>query len=147
MMQLSPAGLARLKTFEGTVLHSYQDRGGVWTIGTGHTGPDVGPNTVWTQAQADHSLRIDVQWAEAAVNSRVTMPLEQGEFDAVCSLCFNIGEGAFAASTLLRLLNQGEYDCAARQFRRWSLVDGEVSQGLLNRRTAEADMFEEARYA
>lgn len=78
---------------------------------------------------------------ENEVNNDVTVPLTQNQFDALVSLCFNIGVTAFRDSTLLNLLNAGDYNGAAAQFSVWININGAVSQGLVNRRNAEKDLF------
>lgn len=140
-MNLSPAGLSAIKQYESCRLTAYQDTGGVWTIGYGHTGPEVHQGLVWTQDQADAALLRDTASAQAAVRGNVSVPLTQGQYDALTSLVMNIGTGAFARSTLLRLLNQGNYRGAADQFLRWNMDNGHVVPGLTNRRMAERKMF------
>jgi len=140
-MQYSKTGEALTEQFEGCRLVAYQDVKGVWTIGWGHTGPDVHPGLVWTQGQADDQLLVDMGHAEHAVNQLVTVALTQGEFDALCDFAYNCGIGALEGSTLLRLLNAGDYSGAATQFDRWSHASGKVVAGLLRRREAETSEF------
>lgn len=141
-MKTSQAGLDFIERFEGLKLTAYQCPAGIWTIGYGHTG-GVQPNTTITAATAAQYLAEDVTGAELAVE-RFVLPhihLAQGQFDALVSLVYNIGAGAFHSSTLLLLLNQGRYDEAANQFLVWDHVGGVVSPGLLRRRMAEHAMF------
>ena len=152
-MQISEAGLELLKEHEGLVLHAYPDPGSVdgnpWTIGYGHT-RGVKRGDVCTAEQADAWLREDVQAAEAAVERLVKVPLTQGQFDALVSFVFNLGadEDADTAaeglgdSTLLRKLNAGDYEGAARQFPLWNKNDGRVMAGLTRRRLHEQRLFE-----
>lgn len=142
-MKLSEKGFELIKGFEGCRLKAYQDGGGVWTIGYGatlgvHEGMEI------TQEQADELLRRDVRGAEKCLNSSVAVPLTEGEADACISLIFNIGCHAWRTSTLLRLLNDSDYDGAAAQFKRWNKDNGQVVAGLVNRRAAEAERFEES---
>lgn len=95
-----------------------------------------------TQQQADDYLRRDVRQFERAVARQVRVPLTQGQFDALVSFAFNLGEGALAQSTLLRLLNAGDYAGAAAQFDRWNKAGGRVLPGLVRRRAAERALFE-----
>ncbi|MFK7888037.1 MAG: LysM peptidoglycan-binding domain-containing protein [Gammaproteobacteria bacterium] len=139
-LSLSQDGVDLIKSFEGLRLNSYQDSGGVWTIGYGHTS-GVGPGQTITQAQADSFLRQDVQWAENAVRDNVDVPLTQNQFDALVSFTFNVGAGAFAGSTLLRNLNAGDYAGAQEQFGRWVNADGQRLEGLVRRRGDEAALF------
>src|SRR5271165_5063255 len=100
-MTYSEAGLELTKRFEGLRLKAYQDDGGVWTIGYGHTGKDVKPRMTITEAKADDLLRSDVHTAVDAVSRLVTVPLTQGQFDALVDFVFNLGPTKFAGSTLL----------------------------------------------
>lgn len=141
MMQISKAGLDLIKQFEGLYLKAYRCPAGVPTIGYGHTAGVAMGQTI-TQQQADDYLRRDVRQFERAVARQVRVPLAQGQFDALVSFTFNLGEGALAQSTLLRLLNDGDYTGAAAQFDRWNKAGGRVLQGLVRRRAAERALFE-----
>ena len=141
MMQISKAGLDLIKQFEGLYLKAYRCPAGVPTIGYGHTAGVAMGQTI-TQQQADDYLRRDVRQFERAVARLVTVPLTQGQFDALVSFAFNLGEGALAQSTLLRLLNTGDYAGAAAQFDRWNKAGGRVLPGLVRRRAAERALFE-----
>lgn len=142
MMQISKAGLDLIKQFEGLYLKAYRCPAGVPTIGYGHTAGVAMGQTI-TQQQADDYLRRDVRQFERAVSRLVRVPLTQGQFDALVSFAFNLGEGALAQSTLLRLLNAGDYAGAAAQFDRWNKAAGRVLPGLVRRRAAERALFEE----
>lgn len=140
-MNLSLAGLALLKQHEGLSLTPYKDAAGLWTIGYGHL---LKGGEWWdqiTEAQASSLLADDVGTAEDAVNSLVKVPLNQAQFDALVSFVYNIGVGAFRRSTLLRLLNAGDYAGAAMQFPLWRKAGGKIVQGLVNRRAAEVALF------
>jgi lysozyme len=141
-MEYSQSGESITKQFESCSLTAYQDIKGVWTIGWGHTGPEVIEGLVWTQAQADAQLLVDIQWAADCVNQSITVALTQPEFDALVDLCFNIGCGNFSGSTLVRLLNRGDYAEAANQFDLWDHAGGQVVAGLLRRRQAETNEFQ-----
>ena len=140
-MEYSHDGLCLTKGFESCRLTAYQDIKGVWTIGWGHTGTDVVPGLTITQEQADALLLHDVQNAVNHVNHLVTVDLTQGEFDALVDFAFNCGCGAFAGSTMLKLLNAGDYHGASEQFERWDKAGGKVVAGLLRRRLAEEKEF------
>lgn len=129
------------KGFEQCRLTSYQDSGGIWTRGWGHTGPEVGPGQIITQEQADADLNADEQKAVACVNDAVQVILTQHEFDALVDFTFNDGCEAFRASTLLKLLNTGDYAGAANELLKWDHVAGRVLAGLLKRRTEEMNEF------
>jgi lysozyme len=139
-MTYSNNGLALTQHFEGCVLESYQDITGVWTIGYGHTS-GVTPGMTCTQEQATQWLSEDVQGAVYAVNTMVTVPLNQNQFDALVDFTFNLGSGNLKSSTLLRLLNAGNYDGAAAQFPLWNHAGGVVVPGLTTRRDAEMKLF------
>lgn len=140
-LNTSPAGRAFIEEDEGVVLRAYHDVVGVLTIGYGHTGTDVHEGMVWTQQQADQALEHDLAVAERCVNTHVHVPLTQDQFDALISLTFNIGVGAFVHSTLLMLLNRRDYPGAANQFLQWDRAKGQIVPGLLRRRTAERTLF------
>lgn len=139
-MVYSGPGVLLTKKWESLRLKAYQDSGGVWTCGYGHT-QGVGPSTVCTETLAESWLRQDTQNAVNAINNLVTIDLTQNEFDALVDFVFNVGVGNFAKSTLLILLNQGKYTEAAAQFQRWKYVKGVVVAGLLNRRNDESTLF------
>ena len=137
----SEAGLALTKGFEGLRLEAYRDSGGVWTVGYGHTGPDLLAGMKISQADADMMLRADVSAAVACVNGAVEEEISQAQFDALVDFCFNVGRGAFVRSSLLKYVNQGEFAIAGQQFLMWVNVDGKRCEGLVKRRQAERAMF------
>lgn len=138
---MSSAGLALTKSFEGLRLKAYQDGAGIWTIGYGHTGPEVHAGLVWTEEQASVALLADMGEAQACVNKSVTFAIAQHQFDALADFCFNCGRGNFVNSTLLRKVNAGDIVGAAAQFSLWVHAAGDVEPGLVLRRKAEAAMF------
>jgi lysozyme len=127
--------------FEGLRLTAYQDSVGVWTIGWGHTGPDVRPGLTITRAQAESLLRQDLGRFERGVAGLVKVPLSSNQFSALVSFSFNVGLGALGSSTLLRVLNQGNYTGAADQFSVWNKAGGKTLEGLVRRRAAERALF------
>ena len=142
-MRISHAGLDAIKHHEGLRLTAYPDPasgGDPWTIGYGHT-RNVERGQTITKEQAEQFLREDLAWVETCIDRNVVAPLTQGQYDALCSLIFNIGQAAFTKSTLMRLLNQRDYAGAADQFARWNIAAGQVNLGLTNRRAAERAMF------
>jgi len=133
-----------IKEWEQLRLEAYMPtKNDVPTIGWGHT-KDVKMGDVITEEQAQKFLDEDVAWAVRAVNREVTVGLTQNQFDALVSFTFNVGEGAFSKSTLLRKLNAGDYAGAAEQFPRWNKQAGKVLRGLTRRRANEMHMFLEA---
>lgn len=139
-MEYSRKGLALTEGFEGCRLVAYQDSGGVWTIGFGHT-RDVNPGDTCTELQALAWLLQDTQFAVDAVNRLVTVQLNQSEFDALVDFVFNCGTGNFSRSTMLKLLNEGQFQAAADELEKWDIAGGQVVAGLLRRRVAEHDEF------
>lgn len=138
-------GLDLLRQSEGLRLQAYPDpgtRGAPWTIGYGHTGPEVQAGLAIDSAQAEVWLQKDLARAEGAVKRLVQVPLTQGQFNALVDFAFNLGEGNLARSTLLRRLNQGDYAGAKREFQRWIYSAGQVLDGLVTRRQREADLFD-----
>ena len=140
-MQTSATGIAMIQRFEGLSLTAYQDVVGVWTIGYGHTGHDVQPGMSISQAQAQSLLQTDLAYFEGGVGGLVKVPLNQYEFDALVSFSYNLGLGNLQSSTLLRVLNTGNYASAAMQFPNWNLAGGKVQTGLVARRAAEQQLF------
>lgn len=133
-----------IRSKEGLSLKAYPDPGtggAPWTIGYGHTGPEVHPGMVITREEADNLLRQDAERVSAQVQNMVTAPLTQNEFDALVCFVYNVGIGNFAKSTMLRKLNQQDYDGAANEFDRWTRAAGHVLPGLVARRQEEKDLF------
>lgn len=139
-MEYSKKGLALTEQFEGCSLVAYQDIVGVWTIGYGHT-RSVKAGDVCTREQAEAWLQQDIADAVQFVNDHVTVPLTQGQFDALVDFVFNLGDGAFQSSTLLKLINAGDMEAATNEFEKWSHAGGKVVAGLLRRRQAEKEEF------
>src|SRR6185437_16618637 len=135
-MVYSATGRALTEHCEGLRTTAYQDSVGVWTIGYGHTN-GVHPGMVCDQDQADQWLAEDIQGAEYVVNKVVTAPLNQNQFDALVDFVFNLGSGNFQSSTLLKLLNQGDYAGASAEFPKWNHAGGRELAGLTVRRLAE----------
>lgn len=142
-MKMSDAGIDLVCHYEGCRLTSYPDPatgGDPWTIGYGST-RNVHPGMTITIDEAKRRLREDLEDAEQAVTRLVTSPLDQSQFDALVSLVFNIGEGNFSRSTLLKKLNAHDYLGAAAQFLVWNKANHKVMLGLTRRRAAERDHF------
>lgn len=139
----SASGIDLICSFEGLKLNAYDDGVGVWTIGYGTTvinGVKVKKGDTCTVEQAKSYMASDLKKFEAAVN-KVTVALNQNQFDALVSLAYNIGTSAFANSTLLKKLNSGDYKGAAAQFDVWVKAGGKRMQGLVNRRATEKALF------
>ena len=143
-MNISDSGIKFLKDREGYSATAYKDSGGVWTIGHGTikiAGVPVYEGDSCTPEQAEQYMRNDLQWAEAAVNRLVKVSLYQSQYDALVSFVYNVGQGGFTTSTLLRKLNEAKYRDAAEEFLRWNRAGGKPVQGLTNRRVAEKELF------
>lgn len=164
-MRLSSKGLDLIKQFEGYhekqpdgSCKSYPCPAGVYTCGWGCT-EGVGPLTHWSQAEATEALANEMRKHEQAIERMVKVPLSQGQFDALVSLCYNIGAGNVGKSALLKHLNAKDYARAASHFSdfKYSRVKGSTAKlykvpdgtkivlaGLVTRRAAEATLFLEA---
>lgn len=146
-MKLSPDGLRLIKSFEGYLTKqpdgscvAYLCPAGVATLGWGCTeGVKLGMR--WTEAEATDALMRELAKFEAGVARLVTVDLNQHEFDALVSLTYNIGLGAFQRSSVLRKLNAGDRDGAAKAFHLWNKGGGRVLKGLVSRRQREAALF------
>jgi len=134
-----------VKQFEGLKLDAYLDQAGVPTIGYGHTGPEVKIGMRIDMAEAERLFAQDLSKFEDVVRDTVKVSLTENQAAALTSLAYNIGEGAFKGSTLVKLLNLGDYEAAANEFDKWTkvTVDGlkQTSQGLVNRRNLEEAVF------
>ena len=151
-------GIALVKRFEGCAkrradgrFEAYPDPGTgaePWTIGWGATGVDgpggrIGPGTVWTQAQCDARLEIDLaRYAAEVAVALGDAPTTQAQFDAMVSFHYNTG--AIARATLTRKHRAGDYAGAAREFDRWCYAGGRVMKGLARRRDAESALYRSA---
>ena len=140
-MEISQEGLSLIKKFEGCELEAYKCAAGVWTIGYGSTN-NVNEGMEISQERADMLLLEDVEVFEESVNKLVEAPLEQNQFDALVSWTFNLGSTNLKNSTLLKVLNDKDYDGVPAQIKRWNKAGGKVLQGLIRRREAEALLFE-----
>lgn len=141
---INQTGLDLIKQWEGFREEAYLDGGGVWTVGYGHTSDQalkVSKGTRVSEEAAEELLLYDISEASTAVGVYVTVPLTAHQRDSLISFVFNVGAGAFKSSTLLRLLNQGDYDAVPVQLLRWVFDNGERVTGLANRRTAEAALW------
>jgi len=150
-VKISEDGINLVKKFEGLhrvqpdgMVSAYRCPAGKYTCGWGAT-RGVRSGTKWTKEYCEMRLIEDLAEHSKAVKKYVQVPLSQGQFDALTSFVFNLGEGNFRSSSLLRLLNQGKYDDVPEQIMRWNKarVDGKLTplKGLTRRRAAEAAIF------
>lgn len=134
--------------FEGFRGSPYLCTGKKWTIGIGTT---VYPNGKPVRP-SDHPITFAKAWGMMSgqvgtfakqVDALVKVPLQQCMFDALVSFAYNVGAGekGLGGSTLLRLLNDGDYLVASGEFARWNKSGGEVTDGLVRRREAERLLF------
>ena len=140
-MYISKEGIDLVKKFEGCKLEAYQCAAGVWTIGYGST-HGVQKGDVWSQEKAEVMLIDELEEYGKYVEELVTLPLNQCQFDALTSWTFNLGPSNLKSSTMLQVLNQGDYEGVPYQIKRWNKVNGQVNDGLIRRREAEALLFE-----
>ena len=140
-MKCSQEGLALIKKFEGCRLESYRCSANVLTIGYGHTG-GVLETDVITQDDADRLLEQDIAKFEKYVNVNVAVELNQNQFDALVAWTFNLGVGNLRQSTMLRKLNEGDYQSVPSEMNRWNKAGGKTLDGLIRRRKAEGLLFE-----
>jgi len=140
-MRTSENGLALIRQAEGLRLRAYKCPAGVWTIGYGTTA-GVKEDQIITRERAEELLRDDVKRFEDQVLRLVKVQLTQGQLDALVSFTYNLGAANLGNSTLLRLLNAGDYKGAAAQFDRWTKAGGKELPGLVKRRAAERALFE-----
>lgn len=135
-LALSASALVAIATWEGYKENAYTDIVGIWTIGFGTT-DGVKPGHKTDPVAALNRKLSDVQKFEGAIKQCVVVPLHQYEYDSYLSLAYNIGPTAFCNSTLVRKLNQQDYDGACKEILRWNRAGGQVVKGLDNRRKAE----------
>ena len=143
---MTDEGLDLIKLYEGYSSSPYLCPANHWTIGYGaiwgmddkrvtEDHPDI------NEDQADYLLRRDVKKSEMAVLRHIRVPLEDGQFNALCSFVFNLGSGALQSSTLRRKINRGDYIGASNEFPRWVYAGGRKLKGLVRRREHERLMF------
>ena len=141
---VSDVGLRLIEMFEGLSLDPYNDPVGHCTVGYGHLlhhGNCDGSEATISREEARRLLRGDAGSAGRSVDGGITVALNQAQFDALVSFVFNVGSGAFAESTLRRLLNQGSYEEVPAQLNRWVHAEGGVLPGLVRRRRVEGRLF------
>ncbi len=169
-MKLSEEGFKFIAREEAVRTKVYQDAAGKPTIGIGHLltpdevesgvlvieGEEIPYQGGITEEQAYALFRQDLARFEKAVNDSVEVPLKQNQFDTLVSFCFNVGAGrpggagkkplGFRGSTLLRLLNQGDYDAVPGELAKWTISGGRRVKGLVRRRAREAAVWQKADY-
>jgi lysozyme len=163
-MAVNTATIELIKRNEGCVLYAYPDPatgGDPWTIGYGHTGPDVYPGLRITQEQAEALLRKDLEKFEQGVAHGLKRPANPNQFGAMVSLAYNVGLGfypqgeglkpthkdhpkgtGFRSSSVRRYHNEGNYARAAASFAAWNKAAGKVMAGLTRRRGEERALYQ-----
>lgn len=139
-MKTSQTGIKLIQEFEGLRLKAYQCSARVWTIGWGHT-KTVRPGMEITRDEAEALLEEDLVKFERGVYRLLTREPSQNQFDAMVSLAFNIGLGAFSRSSVLRHFNTNNDKAAEKSFHLWRKGGGKVLPGLVRRRAAEAELY------
>lgn len=143
-MAINKASIDLIKSFEGLKLQAYLCPANVPTIGYGSTKGltrnDLGRKTI-TEAEATRLLLEDVARFEKAVDKLVKVKLTENQRGALVSFTYNLGEGNFGSSTLLKKVNAGDFKAAQSEFAKWDKAGGKVLAGLTRRRAAEAKLF------
>lgn len=149
----SQQGLDLIMFYEGCVLTAYQDSVGIWSIGYGHTGPEVHSGLSISHSYAEELLQKDLENFERIINYYVISDINQHQFDALVSFVYNVGPGqtgvkdglihlrSGTSSTLLRDVNAGRFNSAASDFLQWNRAGGVVLRGLTKRRQSESTLF------
>ncbi len=146
-MKCSDSGIRLIQEFEGLRLTSYLCSAGVPTIGYGATyyqdGTKVKLGQTITNTQANQLLKDHLKQFEGSVIGLLnTTKVNQNQFDALVSFCFNLGAGNLAKSQLLRIVKANPNDTKiAAEFAKWNRAGGEVSRGLVRRRKKEAELY------
>ena len=147
-MNVSKAGIALIKHFEGVRNRAYRDCIGLWTIGVGHLIGDGkllpdSYNRTFSEEEIDGLLRADLRRFELGVSKMLpNVPLRQCEFDCLVSFAFNVGLGTFQRSTLRQALLRGNKQAAMESLIKYCRAGGKIIKGLQTRRLDEKALFE-----
>ena len=139
IMAIAKSTLAFITKEEGARNKAYKDSKGLWTIGVGHLIKADEQHLITatlTDEQVEELLRSDLKWCSEAVESSVKVPLTQNQYDALYSLCFNIGGTNFAKSTVVKKINENDLAGAADAILMWN-----KPEVLVNRRKRERALF------
>jgi lysozyme len=150
--KLTPAGANLIKHFEGCLkqvgpdqFKAYSCPAGVLTIGHGHTnhhGRKFNSGDMWSRDECDAEFLSDMAGFERDVRKYVKVPLQPWQFDALVSFTYNCGAGALQKSTLLKKVNAGDFEGAAKEFHKWNKANGKTLSGLTRRRASESLLFQ-----
>lgn len=138
MRTINASGLSLLKSFEGCKLTSYQDQGGIWTVGYGHTGPEVVQGMIFNQQQADAQLQQDLE-KFYQLDHYLSEQVNDNQYSALICLAYNIGLRALKTSKVLKCVNNQE--SPDKEWRQWDHIDGVENVGLKRRREAELKLY------
>ena len=148
MRQTNQAGIDLIKRWEGFRAKAYRCPAGVLTIGYGHTSragrPLVFEGMVISESEGEEILKRDLEKYEDGVVDALgpsVNKLSDNQFAACVSLCYNIGPGAFARSSVARYIQSGQINAAASRFAAWNKAGGRVLKGLVNRRAEETTLY------
>lgn len=143
MRHATEDGLRLIRRFEGFSATPYVCPAGYLTVGYGHVvkNPDAFRQPI-TENEATEILAVDVETAERAVLRLISVPLTDGQFDALVSFTFNLGAGALQRSTLRRKINREEHEDVPAEFLRWVWAGGRKLPGLIRRRQAESALYQ-----
>ena len=144
MRHITKDGIELIQNFEGFSPTVYLDAAGLPTIGYGHllrAGEAEMFKRGITEPIAQALLIKDVLRAEQAVLRLITVPLTNGQFDALVSFTFNLGAGALQRSTLRRKVNREEHGDVPTELMKWVWAGGRKLKGLVRRRAAEASLY------
>ena len=140
-MNISQEGLGLIKKFEGCELKAYRCAANVLTIGYGSI-KGVTENMQITKEEADKLLLHEMDEYEGYINDMVTVDLNQNQFDSLVSWVFNLGPSNLRSSTMLKVINENKLEEVPSQIKRWNKAAGQVKEGLIRRREAEALLFQ-----
>ena len=140
-MKISQEGKSLIKKFEGCALKAYKCPAGKLTIGYGHV-KGVKEGDEWSQSHAEHMLDIELEEYEGYIDDYIKVSLSQCQFDALVAWVYNLGPSNLKQSTMLKVLNSEDYESVPKEIKRWNKANGEVLQGLVRRREAEALLFQ-----
>lgn len=141
---LSDNGYALIRTFEGYSPYVYKDSAGLPTIGYGHLIVKGDKFNEPLMPEAAHALLVkDTAKAVNGLNKNVNVKLKQNQADSVISFTYNVGVGALQKSTLLKKINAEKHSEVPQEFLKWIRAAGKIIKGLVNRRTAEAELYKQ----
>lgn len=134
--------LELIKKYEGFSSQAYKCPAGVWTVGWGHTGRDINKDTILTREEAELMLKKDVANLQEQILFLLDDKPSMNELDALTSLVYNIGLGAFKKSRLLKRINLKENgELIAKEWIEFNKVNGKVVKGLIRRRAEEICLY------